>query len=293
MKRGTWLAVAAYLIWGLLPIFWKQLHHLPPLEILGHRMIWSFAFLAMILAHRGQWPAWRAAFKNKRTRHIYMGTGAIISGNWLTFIWAINNGYLVEASLGYFLNPLITVLLGVLFLKEKLRRMQWVALGLVLAGVAIPMLQYGRVPWIALILAFSFAFYSLLKKSGPLESIPSMGMETGWMLIPGLTLLIVLQVKGQGAMGHAPAADHLFLFLTGLATAGPLLLFTAAARIIPLSRIGVLQYIAPTLQFILGITLYHEPFTRAQAIGFSLVWAAIAVYLGEGLYASRKNQGMS
>lgn len=292
MKRGTWLAVAAYLLWGLLPIFWKQLHHLPPLEILGHRMIWSFAFLTVIIMHRGEWPVLGKALKERRTRNIYLLTGAIITGNWLTFIWAINNGYLVEASLGYFLNPLITVLLGVIFLKEKLRRMQWLALALVFAGVAIPMLQYGRVPWIALILAFSFAFYSLLKKSGPLESIASMGMETGGMLIPGLALLLVLQFKGLGAMGRAPVADHLFLFLTGLATAGPLLLFTAAARIIPLSRIGVLQYIAPTLQFILGITLYHEPFTKAQAIGFSLVWAAIAVYLGEGLYASKKNQDM-
>ena len=290
MHSGTALAIYAYLLWGLLPIFWKGLHHLPAHEIIGHRILWSFLLtLGLLIYRRHLKKAWNR-LAEPRVRWTYLATGLIITGNWLTFIWAINNGYLVEASLGYFLNPLITVLLGVIFLKERLRGMQWAALILVLAGVAVPMIQYGRLPWIALILAFSFAFYSLIKKTGPLESLDSMTVETGWVALPSLAFLIYWDIQGKGAFGHAPLGDTLLLMLTGLATALPLLFFTAAARKIPLSRIGVLQYLAPTLQFILGITLYHEPFSQAQATGFILVWVAIALYLAEGFLFSHRTK---
>ncbi|MCK5147386.1 EamA family transporter RarD [bacterium] len=290
MKKGIWLAAGAYLLWGFLPLFWKQIHHLPPQEILGHRIAWSFIFLCALIRYKKQWTAFRPRLLITGTKRTYLATGIILAGNWFTFIWAVNNGYLVEASLGYFLNPLITILLGVIFLKESLRKGQWIAMALVLAGILIPTLHYGRIPWVALILAFSFAFYGLIKKTGPLESIESMATETGWLFLPGIILLSVLQIQGKAAIGNAPLSDHILLILTGLATTAPLLLFTAAARLIPLSKIGMMQYLAPTIQFLLGILVYGESFSNAQAVGFGLVWAAIIFYMIEGLYVKHKTQ---
>jgi len=290
MKKGTWLTASAYLIWGFLPIFWKQIHHLAPQEILGHRIIWSFSFLVLLLHSRRQWPLLIKKCKEKKVLFTYLVTGIILSGNWLTFIWAVNNNYLIEASLGYFLNPLITVLLGVIFLKETLRPWQWTAMVFVFIGILIPTIQYGRMPWVALILAFSFAFYSLIKKTGPLESIPSLTLETGWIFLPGLLGIIVLTANGQGQVYAGSTRDLIFLAFTGLATTLPLLLFTAGARRIPLSQVGILQYLAPTIQLLLGIIVYKEQFSTAQFGGFMLVWLAILLYIAEGIIFQKRQK---
>jgi len=219
---------------------------------------------------------------------LYFAVAVLLTVNWGVYVWAIANGHVVEASLGYFINPLVNVLLGTLFLREKLRPAQWIPVGLAAAGVLYLTVTYGRLPWIALGLAFSFGFYGLLKKVAPLGSFQGLTLETAILFLPALGYLIFAETQGIGAFGHVAWSTSLLLALTGVITTIPLLLFASGARRIPLTTLGLLQYVAPTLQFLIGVILYHEPFTQNRMIGFSIIWLALIIYSVESFVQYRK-----
>ncbi|RPH61752.1 MAG: EamA family transporter RarD [Chloroflexi bacterium] len=287
MSKGIWYALGAYLCWGLFPIYWKWLHHVPALQLIGHRIGWSFIMLAAVILATKQWTAFRAAVQTPKVLRIYFFAALLIGVNWLTYVWAVNAGFIVETSLGYFINPLLSVLMGVIFLRERLRPFQWLPLGLAAAGVIYLAFAYGSLPWIALTLAFSFATYGLVKKTAPLGSLYGLSLETGILFIPAVAYIIFVDVSGTGAFLRANLVTDLLLVGAGLATTIPLLMFSAAARSIPLSMVGIMQYIAPTMQFLLGVLVYKEPFSAAQLIGFCIVWLALIIYGVEGFLAHR------
>lgn len=283
MNRGVWYAIGAYGLWGLFPIYWKALQHVPAPEILAHRMTWSLVFLAVLLRSRREFTRLLPALGSRRTVVLFTVAAVLLAINWLTYIWGVNAGFVVETSLGYFINPLVNVVLGVLFLRERLRRGQWAAVLLALAGVVHLTVNYGRLPWIALTLAFSFGTYGLLKKFAGLGALRGLFLETAILFLPAFAYLALLESRDQAAFAHSALPTTLLLAFTGVVTALPLLLFGAAARRIPLSTLGIVQYIAPTLQFLLGVLVYGEAFGGARVVGFVLVWAALAVYTVEGL----------
>jgi chloramphenicol-sensitive protein RarD len=288
MNEGVWYAVCAYVCWGLFPIFWKQLDRVPALQLIGHRILWSFVMLAAIIGATRQWQAFRlTSFKTPVIR-IYAVAAALVTVNWFTFVWAVNSGYVVETSLGYFINPLVSVLIGVLFLHERLRLVQWIAIGLAAAGVLYLTILYGSLPWIALVLALSFGSYGLVKKKGLLGSVHGLALETAILTPVAIGYLIYVAFRGHGALLHGGLRSDLLLLGTGAVTTIPLLFFASAVQRIPLSLLGVLQYIAPTMQFLLGVLLYREPFTAAQFVGFAMVWAALVVLGVEGFLVHRR-----
>jgi len=288
MKNGVLFGIGAYFLWGLLPIYWKFIHNVPALEIISHRMIWSFIFVVGVIAFSGGWAEFRVSLRGKKDILPFLFTSLLLTGNWLIYVWAVNAGFIVETSLGYFINPLVNVLLGVLFLREKLRPWQWVSVGLAFLGVAYLSWQYGSLPWIALSLAFSFAFYGLIKKKAALSSTQGFATETGIMFFPALAYLLFLEFTGKGAFGHQSLRVTALLILAGVATGLPLLLFGKAARMIPLSMMGFLQYLAPTMQLFIGVFLYHEPFPLDRLIGFGLIWIALLIYSLEGIVSHQK-----
>lgn len=290
MRKGIWYALAAYGIWGLFPLYWKPLHDVPALQIIGHRIGWSFILLVVIILVTKQWGAFRAAIANRRTLLAYTATAMLISINWLVYVWAINAGYIVESSLGYFINPLLSVLLGVIFLRERLRVWQWLPLALAALGVVIVSVSYGSFPWISVSLALSFGLYGLVKKKAPLNSLYGLTLETGIVFVPALIYLITVDAQGQGAFLHTDILSNLLMIGAGAVTAIPLMLFSSATQRIPLSMVGILQYITPTTQFLLGVFLYKEPFTMIQLVGFSLVWLALIFFTIEGFIARRARQ---
>ncbi|MGC8856416.1 MAG: EamA family transporter RarD [Anaerolineae bacterium] len=286
MKKGILYGVGAYALWGFFPIYWKLLHHVPALQLLGHRIGWSFLLLAAVIWFSGQWPELRAAL-HKRTLGIYSIAALLIGLNWLTYVWAVNAGYIVETSLGYFINPLLSVLMGVIFLRERLRAAQWLPVGLAAAGVIYLTFVYGRLPWIALALAFTFGLYGLVKKLAPLGSLYGLTLETGILFLPALLYLIFVERSGQGAFLHSGLLSDALMVGAGVVTTIPLLMFASAARSIPLTMVGILQYIAPTLQFMLGVFVYKEPFDHAHLIGFSIVWLALVIFWVENFVHHR------
>jgi len=292
MNKGIWYGIGAYVTWGLFPIYWKWLHHVPALQLISHRIVWSFVLLVVFILASRQWKVFRAAALEPRVLRIYFVAAILIGVNWLVYIWAVNAGFIVEVSLGYYTNPLLNVLMGVLFLRERLRSLQWVPLGLAAAGVFYLTWAYGSLPWIALTLAFSFGFYGLVKKTAPLGSLYGLTLETGLLFLPALLYLFYSDVTGRGAFLHASAISDALLMGAGLMTTIPLLMFASAARSIPLSLVGILQYIAPTLQFLLGVLVYGEPFTHVQLVGFGMVWVALVLFAVEG-FASRRAQLVS
>jgi len=295
MNKDIGYAVAAYAIWGLFPIYWRLLSHIQPLQLISHRVVWSWLILTVVVLATRQWQNFRRAITSRHALLVYFGTAILISINWLVYVWAVNNGFIIETSLGYFINPLISVLLGVVLLRERLRPWQWLPVGLAAAGVAHLTFNYGSPPWIALVLAFSFAGYGLLKKTAPLGSLYGLTLETGILLIPALAFLLYCEFNGSGAFLHSSATapnawSDLLLVCSGLLTTAPLLLFAAAAPNIPLSLMGILQYIAPTLQFLLGVLIYNEPFDRHRLIGFALVWSALIIFSIGGFVTHRRNR---
>ncbi len=288
MKKGVMFGIGAYFLWGLLPVYWKLIHNVPALEIISHRMVWSFVFAIGVIAFSGGWSEFRVSLGEKKNLPPFLLTSLLLTANWLIYVWAVNAGFIVETSLGYFINPLVNVLLGVLFLREKLRPWQWVSVGLAFLGVVYLTWRYGSLPWIALSLAFSFAFYGLIKKKASLSSTQGFATETGMMFIPALAYLFFLEFTGKGAFGHQSIRVSALLMLAGVATGLPLLLFGKAARMIPLSMIGFLQYIAPTMQLFIGVFLYQEPFPLDRLIGFGLIWIALLIYSVEGLVARQQ-----
>jgi chloramphenicol-sensitive protein RarD len=288
MNKGVGYAIGAYTLWGIFPIYWKLIHSVPALEIIGHRVIWSFVFVTLITLISGRWADLKASIHDRKNIRPFILTAVLLSINWFTYVWAVNAGYIVESSLGYFINPLVSVLLGVVFLKERLRIWQWVSVSLAFVGIAYLTWLYGSLPWIGLTLAFTFAFYGLIKKKARLNSIQGIMVETGIMGILAFGYLLVLETTGNGAFGNQPPWVLTLLVLAGVVTGLPLLMFGAAARLIPLSTLGFLQYIAPTLQFLIGVVVYHESFSPDRLIGFGLIWFALLVFTFEGYIARRK-----
>lgn len=287
MKKGVISAAIAYALWGFFPIYFKLLHSVPAVQITAHRFVWSFVLLLALVWLRGELPQLRAA-ATRKVLLVYLAAGALLSVNWLTYVWAVNSGFVLESSLGYFINPLVSVLLGVVFLREKLRPLQWVPVGLAAAGVIYLAIAYGSLPWISLVLAVSFGLYGLMKKIAPLGSLHGLTLETAVITPLALGYLLVCESQGTGAFGHAGTGMTFLLVLTGLVTAVPLLLFATGARNVPLTMIGLLQYIAPTLQFLIGVFLYGEPFTSERLVGFSIIWLALVIFTAEGLTARRR-----
>jgi chloramphenicol-sensitive protein RarD len=286
--RGILYALGAYMLWGILPVYWKALESVSPVQILGHRVVWSFALLAILILQRREAMSLIKALASWRIVLFAALAAGLLGVNWLVYIWGVNNGHIVETSLGYFINPLVSVLLGVLFFKERLRPLQWAAVGLAACGVIYLAIRSGTLPWISLALALTFGFYGLLKKKSPLEALPGLGVEMAFLLLPALGYLLFAQSQGSGAFGHAGAETDLLLIFTGVVTAMPILMFGMAARSIPLSLVGLLQYIAPTCQFLLGVLAYGEPFTHERLIGFSVIWLALLLYWLEGWIRRRK-----
>lgn len=279
---GIIAASCAYIIWGVLPIYWKALQTVPALEILCHRMTWSlFVTLGIILFAR-RTAAFRQALADRRNLGIFGASALLLAVNWLIYIWAVNAGYILEASLGYFINPLISVVFGVFFFKERLRPGQIAALVLVVTGVLYLTVYYGRFPWIALSLSVTFAIYGLLHKMSSLPSMDALGIEVLLFFLPAAAYLVIVESAGGGAFLGGTTTTALLLVGAGVVTTLPLLLFGFATHKIPLSTLGLLQYMAPTINFFIGILLYHEEFPWQRMIGFSIIWTALALYLAEG-----------
>jgi chloramphenicol-sensitive protein RarD len=290
MNSGILAAIGAYVLWGLLPIYWKSIQTVPPLEVLCHRTVWSLLFLLILLIWSKRWQWLRQASRSPATIITFLITSSILGLNWFVYIWAVNAGHILDASLGYFINPLISVLLGTIFLKEQLRPWQWVAIGIAVCGVVFLTLGYGAFPWIALTLAFTFGLYGLLRKTASLEALEGLALETAVLSVPALAYLIYLELEGTASFGHTATDTEILLAFTGIATALPLLLFAYAARRVTLATVGILQYIAPTLQFLLGIWVYDETFTATRMIGFGVVWIALILYSLEGIMEKRREK---
>jgi chloramphenicol-sensitive protein RarD len=288
MNKGSIYAICAYFLWGIFPVYWKMIHSVPAIEIIGHRMVWSFIFVILIIFLSGNWSNFRHSIKNPKYLLPFVLTAILLSVNWLTYVWAVNSGHIVETSLGYFINPLVSVLLGVFFLKERLRVWQWISVFLAGLGIGYLTWRYGSLPWIGLTLAFSFAFYGLIKKRASLNSIQGFAVETGIMFLPAIVYLMVIETSGRGALGNQSFWVICLLVFAGVATGLPLLLFGAAARKINLSTLGFLQYIAPTLQFLIGVLIYGESFTRENFLGFGLIWLALILFSIEAAFSRRK-----
>ncbi len=281
-RRGVLYGLAAYGIWGLFPLFWPLVKAAGAVEILAHRVIWSFAvsiILLLVLVGKGWW----AQICTKRTLGLLTIAAAAISVNWGLYIWAVNNDHVVEAALGYYINPILSILMGVIFLSERLRRWQWAAVGFAVVAVAILTVTYGRPPLVALGLASSFALYGLLKKQINAGAIVTLTMESALLTLPALGYLIFLQSRGQLTFGHLGWTHDLLLISSGVVTVVPLLFFAAAATRVPLSTMGLLQYSTPTLQFLLGVLYFHEQMATGRWVGFALVWVALIVLSIDGL----------
>lgn len=287
MNSGFMYALAAYLLWGLLPIYWKWLQQVPALQVICHRIGWTFIILLAFIFVTSQWKVFRSSI-NRRVLVIYFIAGVLLSVNWLVYVWGVNAGFIVETSLGYFINPLLSIVLGMLFLGERLRPVQWLPVGLAAAGVIYLTVTYGSLPWIALALAFTFGFYGLVKKISPLGSLYGLTLETGFVFLPALCILLYMELQGRGGFGHTGLRTDMLLVGAGIVTMTPLLLFASAASRISLTMVGIMQYIAPTIQFLLGVFVYHEPFTRTKLIGFSIVWVALIIFWIEGVVARRR-----
>ncbi|HSM70105.1 MAG TPA: EamA family transporter RarD [Anaerolineales bacterium] len=287
MNKGILYGIGAYALWGFFPIYWKALHVVPALQVIGHRIAWSFILLLAYIVARGQWRAFRGSVMNWRTIGIYSIAAVLLSFNWLIYVWGVNAGFIVETSLGYFINPLLSVLLGVLFLRERLRPMQWLPIGLATIGVIYLTFAYGRPPWIALSLAFTFGFYGFVKKLSPLGSLYGLTLETGIVFPIALIYIAFLGFNGNGAFLSEGAQIDLLLIGAGLVTTIPLLMFASAARQIPLTIVGLLQYIAPTIQFLIGVFFYKEAFDLSRLVGFSIVWVALIIFAVENYLANR------
>ncbi|MFA5973426.1 MAG: EamA family transporter RarD [Lentimicrobiaceae bacterium] len=286
-KSGLVYALISYGIWGVFPLYWKMLLHVPPQQILAHRIVWSLIFLFIILAWRRD-----RIFLQYLSSPKILGTlilsGALIGGNWFTYIYAVNNNHIVDASLGYYINPMVNVLLGMIFLKERLSRIQAIAVAFAFTGVAYLTFHYGKLPFISLVLAFSFGCYGLIRKKANLQSMPGLMVETLLLAPVALWYLWHVNTLGTGAFGHYSLFSDLLLMLAGPVTALPLFWFGIAATRIPLSTLGFIQYLSPTIQLLIGIFVFSEPFDTAYLISFGLVWTGLGIYTYSVIMAMKR-----
>lgn len=280
-RTGLIAGVGAYAFWGVMPLYWRLLRGVPALEILAHRAFWGMgAFVALAAALRVG-PQIRAALADRRTLGLLACSGALIGGNWLTFIYAVETDRLLHASLGYYVNPLVNVLLGTVALGERLRRPQQIAVGLAALGVGAMAWSVGGLPWIALVLASSFGVYGLLRKQARVEAVAGSVLETAVLAPFAGAWLLWLATHGQGALGHSDPRTTVLLLLTGAVTAFPLVLFTVSARRLPLTILAMLQFISPSVQMLTAVSLFHEPFSAYEAVAFGLIWAGLAVFTAD------------
>ncbi|WP_406187648.1 EamA family transporter RarD [Streptomyces sp. NBC_01006] len=289
-RTGLLYGFGAYGMWGLVPLFWPLLKPSGAIEILAHRMVWSLGVVGILLLAMGRWAWIRDLLRQPRKLGLTALAASVISVNWGLYIWAVNNGAVVEASLGYFINPLVTIAIGVLLLGERLRRAQWAAVGIGVAAVLVLAVGYGRPPWISLVLAFSFAAYGLIKKKLNMGGVESLAAETALLFLPALGYLLWLGAQGRSSFATEGLGHASLLAATGLVTAIPLVCFGAAAIRVPLSTLGLLQYLAPVFQFGLGVVYFHEAMPPERWAGFSLVWAALALLTWDALRTARKNR---
>ncbi|MBK6570360.1 EamA family transporter RarD [Candidatus Aalborgicola defluviihabitans] len=288
MQIGAVFAALAYTLWGLFPLFFKRLAAVGPLEVVMHRTVWSLVFVVLVLLVRRRWAWLRAVLKTPKVMGIFALSATLLASNWLVYIWAVNNDHVLDASLGYFILPLMNVALGYVFLHERPRAGQWMAFAVACAGVLWLSWQGGRVPWVALTLAITFALYGLLRKVAPLGALEGLTLETLVLAPAALVAMGWMAWHGQGALVAQDHTSLAWLMLSGPVTALPLLLFAAGARRIPLSMMGVLQYISPSILVLLGVWLYDEPFAGPRVMGFVLIWIALALYTAEGWRHARR-----
>lgn len=289
MNKGILYAAFAFFCWGLFPLYFHALGEVPAMEILAHRMLWSLLFLCIVLGVRRQWQWLPQVLRQPRVLGSFVASAVLLTTNWFIYIWSVNNGHVIDASLGYFINPLVNVLLGVLVLKETLRRGQWIAIGMAAAGVAWLTWQAGQLPWIALILGVTFGSYGLLRKTAALAALEGLSLETMILFPLALIYVLWLTTHGQNTFINSDSdSTRWLLAAAGPITAIPLLLFAAGARKIPMAVLGLLQYLSPTMQALLGVWFFHEAFPAPRLIGFLIIWAALALYVGEGLWMSRR-----
>lgn len=277
-RAGLAYGLAAYGFWGLVPIYFKAVAAVPALEVLAHRVVWSVVVLALVLSVQRRWREVWAVLRDRRTLGVLAVTTVLVGGNWYIFIWAVANDRVLQASLGYFINPLVNVFLGVVFLRERLSRAGVVAVALAAAAVIWLTAQAGELPWVSLVLAFSFGLYGLLRKTARVKPVPGLMVETTLMAPPALLYLGLVASRGGLYFGTGSPRLDLLLIAAGLVTALPLLWFTAAARLLPLATLGFLQYLAPTGQFLLAVLAYGEPLTRDRLLAFGLIWVALAIF---------------
>lgn len=282
-KQGIFFGLAAYVLWGILPVYWKALELVSPFEILSSRFMWSCVFVFLLIIFQKKWPLFakevKLVFSNVKTGAAMVAAGITISFNWGTFIWAVNNGHIVETSIGYYINPLVSILFAVVFLRERLDKMQLAAITCAFIGVASMVYSFGKIPWVSLTLAFTFALYGLLKKILPVSALTSIMLET--LLITPLALVYEYSLWQQGVSFYASGNLQVIMMLTGagVVTAIPLLFFTAGARLLPLKIIGFLQYISPTLTLLIGVFVYNEAFTASHLLAFGWIWAALLLFI--------------
>ncbi|WP_431265575.1 EamA family transporter RarD [Roseateles chitinivorans] len=287
-RTGMLYAALAYIAWGLFPLYFKRLSHVSAFEIIAHRTLWSMVFVAILLTALRRWAWLGPVLRSPKLLGTCAVSALLLSTNWLVYVWAVQQGHVVEASLGYFINPLVNVMLGFVFLRERLRPVQWLAIGLAAAGVVWLTVTAGRLPWIALVLALSFGIYGLMRKTAHLGALEGLTLET--LILSPFAAIALFWWTSQGTSAFATGdAGHIaWLLLAGPLTAVPLLLFAAGARRITLTTLGLVQYLSPTIQFLLGVWLYHEPLAGARLAGFVLIWSALAVYSAESLWRSRR-----
>jgi len=284
MQTGMLYAASAYILWGLFPLYFKALQGVPPIEILLHRIVWALVFLLVVLTSRQQWAWVGQLWRQPKVLAGFAASALLLSVNWFIYIWSVNSGHVVDASLGYFITPLVNVLLGFLILHERLRPIQWMAIALAAIGVTWLTWQAGHLPWIGLALAFTFGGYGLLRKTAALGALEGLSLETILLFPIAFGYLAILAWNGQNTFMQGPISSKLLLAAAGPITAVPLLMFAAGARRIKMSTLGLLQYIAPSLQLLLGVYLYGEPFGGERLAGFAVIWSALAVYSLEGLW---------
>ena len=288
-RAGVAATVGAFVVWGLFPLYWRLLERVPSLQIIAHRIVWSALLVAGWLAATQGLRWWKALAVRPRVLPTLALTSVLIAFNWGLYIWAVNAGHVVETSLGYFINPLVTVALGVVVLRERLRRPQWIAVACAAAGVAWLTWSAGSPPWIALGLAGSFALYGLVRKLVPVDAVAGLGVESLFMFLPALAYVLWAEAgHGGGFIGGWSLGTQLLLVFSGVVSAVPLVAFAYGVRRIPLSLVGLLQYIGPTLQLLLGVWFFREPFTAVHALGFGAIWLGLAIFAGEGLWRGRR-----
>jgi chloramphenicol-sensitive protein RarD len=284
-RRGLLYGLAAYGLWGVVPLFWPLVRRAGALEILANRIVWGLAVAAILLVltvPKGWWGRIRSA----RTLAMLAAAAATVSVNWGFYIWGVNHGHVVETALGYYINPIFTILMGVVLLGERLARLQWVAVALAVVAVLVLTVDYGRPPWISLTLATSFSVYGLLKKKIDSGAVETLFLESAFLFLPAIGYLVYLQSTGRLTLGHLGTGHDLLLMSSGLVTAVPLLFFAAASTRVPLSTLGLIQYVAPTAQFLLGVWHFHEVMSPARWLGFGCVWVALMLLAGLGIAQS-------